>query len=381
MQYRYHRPSLEYMDVRQALQHPLFAVSHHIRTVAIDLFYQKCTFAIDLASIYYTKVSSTVDENMKRQQKFWIDDPPKLVEESLQKITKLHIRLPVPSTEAGVRRGREEDEWMDGSDGKGGGSWRVNSIKKEQGDAQSVQECLDTITKLLTTSPNESLQRTRSFGRQRSRSRGRRSGRSTESSDVKRAPLKRLEIVLVKRSPWALIQPEVLGFVRTLRTLQVTGFMEYFFELNGQQAMWARKYRHKWKGMEPDSARLLQDLQSLTVAEKPIEPICTPVEFRFVDVDKSGRLGLVESALPKTPIVLDQPKRTRSLERDLPPIPATPRSVLRNPLSLFGKKNHKRADSYTMIMAEGMNSGSKGNQPPTIEELQKIAADIRNGLY
>lgn len=200
-----------------------------------------------------------------------------------------------------------------------------------------------------------------------------------------------------------MIQPEVLNLVNVLRTLQVTGFTKYSFELKGQYIQWATKYRQKWKGMEPNGARLIEgalvstptpflssvltniaDLQALTIPDPQINPICTPTEFKFTTTDKRGRLALVESALPKTPIVLEAPKRDTSKERELPPIPATPKSVLRNPLALLRKKSHKRDDSYTMIMAEGLAGKSKGGvkeQPPTIEELQKIADDIRNGLY
>lgn len=415
MQYRYHRPSLEYMDLRQAMKHPLFSVSHRIRTVALETFYQKCLFTIDLASIYYTNVASTADENLKRQQKFWIDEPPKIVQDSLQRLAKLHIRLPVPSTEPGVRRGREEDDWMDGSDGNGGGSLIINSLKKEQEDAHQIQKCLNGIVQLLTTPPTRSPQRNRSFGgRQRSRSRS--SSRSNGSDDEKRAPLKRLEIVLVKRSSRATIQPEVIHCINALRTLQVTGFTKYSFELKGHIVQWATKYRQKWKGMEPNNAKLIEDLQALTIPDPPVDPICTPVEFKFTTTDKRGRLALVDAALPKTPITLDAPKRDTSreaskrdaskesprrdasrdalkreasMERELPPIPVTPKPVLPwNPLAMLRKKSHKHDDSYTMIMAEGMGSGSSGKskgsakeQPPTIEELQKIADDIRNGLY
>lgn len=385
MQHRYHRPSLDHIDLHQAMTHPLFSVSRRIRAAAMDIFYQKCLFAIDLASIYYTNVASTADENLKRHQKLWIEEPSHIVQDSLQKLSKLHIRLPVPSTELGLRRGREEDDWMDGSDGNGGGSWRINSLKKEQEDAHQIQKCLNGIVHLLTASPNKSLRRKRSFvGRQRSGSRG---SRTSENGDEKRSPLKRLEIVLVKRSPRAAIQPQVLDFVNVLRTLKVTGFTKYSFELKGQNVQWATKHRQKWKGMEPNGAKLIEDLQALTIPEPKVDPICTPTEFKFTTTDKRGRLAFLDTALPKTPITLEAPKRDTSKERELPPIPVTPKSLLRNPLAMLRKKSHKREDSYTMIMAEGLGSSSgKGKssakeQPPTVEELQKIADDIRKGLY
>lgn len=277
MQYRYHRESLHNVELRQIVQHPLFHVSHRIREVALDVFYRKCDFAIDLSSIYYTKVSSTINSNRRKHQKFW-NDPSNAVKETLRNLSRLQIRLPVPSTEAGAHRGRENDDWMDGGDGKGGGNWKVKSMKKEQEDAQEIEQCLDTIVELLMTAPGNgpepsgftrslsslSLRRTKSFRSERSKtpesSRSYQvSGPDAEATeDDKRKPLKRLEIVLVKRSPWALVLPESLALIRALRSVPVTGFTKYYFELNGQKVIWATKYRKKWQGAQPDGPRLLR---------------------------------------------------------------------------------------------------------------------------
>jgi hypothetical protein len=263
-------------------------------------------FKVDLASIYYTKVSSTVDDNLKKHTRFW-NDAPKMVKHALQVLSKLEIRLPVPSTEAGVRRGREEDEWMDGSDGNGGGGWRVKNMKREQEDALDIQKCLDTIAKLVISdhSPAPEPQGlARSFStlsRSRSRSetnlrlvrsksaQSNRSGQSSSPSpedeqDDKRKPLKRLEIVLVKRSTQALILSESLGLIRIIRPVPVSGFTHYFLELSGQKFTWATKYRKRWQGMEPDGTRLLEGLS-----------------YRYITVFNSDRVQISKASKSQSP--------------------------------------------------------------------------------
>ncbi|PSN71000.1 hypothetical protein BS50DRAFT_631037 [Corynespora cassiicola Philippines] len=400
MQHRYHRAGLDYMDIQLILNHPIFLVSRHVREVALDVFHRRCDFVIDLHRIYHSKVSSTINENLKKHQRFWLDETPKMVRDSLQSLSRLYLRLPVPSTEAGIRRGRDETDWMDGSDGKGGGNWRVKSMKKEQEDAAEIQKCLEAIKELVMTDPGSdaanrprasslshslSIRRTKSGKNLRSKSvdyvrSSERLNPYGRDDDDKRKPLKRLELVLVKRSSHALVLPESLDLIRTLRSVPVTGFTKYYFELEGQKVAWATKYRKKWQGMEPDATRFLDDLRGLAVADKPIEPIQTPTQFQFVEVSRAGQLQLSESVLAKNPIVLEKPVK------DLPDLPFQPISKANG--RRWPWKKHGRKDSFTQIMDEGMDElGSSGTetsgryQPPTVEELRKIADDIRNGLY
>jgi hypothetical protein len=279
MHHRYHRAGLGYVDLRQVLKNPLFLVSHHIRDVTLDVFHRKSDFIVDLYKIYHSKVSSTINANLKRHQKFWISDTPTTVRDSLRKLSKLHLRLPVPSTEAAVHRDRNEDDWMDGSDGKGGGNWKVRSMKKEQEDALEVQKCIEAIKELVMTDTGieagarplsrsrsaMSVRRTKSMRSARSKSADTVDPRSQSMSNAdnnggKRAPLRRLVLVLVKRSPWALVLPESLGLVRAFRSVPVSGYTKYYFELHDQQRIWATKHRKRWQGMEPDGSRLLNGI-------------------------------------------------------------------------------------------------------------------------
>lgn len=137
-------------------------------------------------------------------------------------------------------------------------------------------------------------------------------------------------------------------------------------------------------------ANFFPDLQGLTIAEPPIEPIQTPTEFKFVNVDRRGQLRLLDTALPKTPIVLET---LRTSEKDLPAVPPLPSptkaSVILKSLPWSRKKPRQRSDSFSLMMEEGIKEiGSSGTntsggriKAPTVEELKQIAEDIRNGLY
>ncbi|KAF2866639.1 hypothetical protein BDV95DRAFT_205163 [Massariosphaeria phaeospora] len=386
IQHRYHPSGLDYVDIHLILKQPIFLISRHMREVALDVFYRRCDFVIDLHKIYHTKVFSTINENLKKHQKYWLYDTPDIVRASLSRISRLHIRLPVPSTEAG-RRGREEDDWMDGSDGKGGGSWKVKSIKKETEDAFEVQICLESIKELVLRQHTKEPGRAYGFGRMPSirRTKSFRTVRSNSPEaglvGYKRTPLKRLEIVLVKRASSATVLPETLALIRTLKAIPVSGFKRYHFELEGQKVLWATKYRNKWQGLEPDGPKLLSALQALTIAERPIEPICTPTEVQFAKFGKQGRLQRSKSAMPPIAVVLE----TSTLaEKALPIISSTSptsKPVRHNTLPWPRKKSRQRVDSFALVMDEGVTRSGRDDQPPTVEELRKIADDIRNGVY
>jgi hypothetical protein len=278
MQYRYHRAGLDYIDIQLILKHPIFVVSHQMREVALDVLRRKCDFVVDLHQIYHTKVSSTVSENLKKHQRFWIQDTPKMVRDTLHSLSRLHFRLPVPSCETSGHRGRDEDDWMDGSDGKGGGSWKIKSLKKEQDDAAGVRLCVEAVMEVVMANPeseSEARGRSRSLSRagslrkrslsrlrSRSRSRGRQvpsrgSSRQDDRDASRKRELKRLEVVLVKRNPYVMVLPETIGLIKTLRSTLVTGFTKYSFELEAQKVLWATKQRKRWQGFEPDGPRLL----------------------------------------------------------------------------------------------------------------------------
>lgn len=168
---------------------------------------------------------------------------------------------------------------MDGSDGKGGGNWKIKSLKREQEDAARILRCLDSVLKVVVADPStvESRGRTasvsrssslrRSLSRARSKSRGRRSESRSESRQgpdgERMRHLRRLEVTLVKKNSHVMVLPDTLGLIKLLRSVPVDGFTKYFFELEEQQVLWATKHRKKWKGFEPDGTRLLNGVQKV----------------------------------------------------------------------------------------------------------------------
>ncbi|KAF2811023.1 uncharacterized protein BDZ99DRAFT_293564 [Mytilinidion resinicola] len=252
--------------LRQSLDCPLFLVSHSIRNRALDVFFSKNIFIVDLAAIYDSSASYT-DLQIKRLHKFWITETPAMVQLSLRRVSRLILRLPVPSTEAAVRRGREEQNWMDGSDGHGGGGYRMKSLKEEVEDSLIIQKCLRSIVRMVlapereSTAPSTSSSR---LGRLR-RSKSTRGTKSNEGGE--RRALKLLEIILVKRSSRAMVLREVLGLVHLLKDIQVGGILRICFELNGRKTVWATKRKETWEdrisNTEPDGAKLLHGMQLL----------------------------------------------------------------------------------------------------------------------
>lgn len=105
-------------------------------------------------------------------------------------------------------------------------------------------------------------------------------------------------------------------------------------------------------------------------------------------MSKRGKLQLSESAILKIPIVPERPghKSTSANPLDVPPA-STIASTRRN-LPWNWKKSHKRKDSFALIVDEGMDEmGPSGmttterNNLPSVDELKRIAEDIKNGLY
>ena len=74
----------------------------------------------------------------------------------------------------------------------------------------------------------------------------------------KRRWLKSFEVVLVKRKSNVTVLPETLNYIKLLRKAQVSGFTDYFLQLEEQKVPFATKYGKKWQGIEPDPDRLLE---------------------------------------------------------------------------------------------------------------------------
>ena len=80
-----------------------------------------------------------------------------------------------------------------------------------------------------------------------------------------------MEIVLVKRNPWAMVLPDVLNLAHTWKTVPVVAHTKISFELNGEQTVWAKKWRKRWawkrSNVEPDGPSLLNGRRLYVIAK------------------------------------------------------------------------------------------------------------------
>ncbi|PVI03458.1 hypothetical protein DM02DRAFT_669812 [Periconia macrospinosa] len=385
-QYRYHRAGVDYIDLQLIRKHPVFLVSRHVRDAALHALHDKCTFIIDLHSIYRSRSSSTVHDNFKKHKNFWLENrPPRMVRDTLRTLSRLSLRLPAASCEDNAYSARKAD-----IDEQEGGNQRIRSLKKEKDYAARIETYLESILSLIWADKDgeEELRgrspglgrrgsfRRRSISRFRSKSRERLSrsqelSRSTtpdpfrlemDEDGEKRQPLRRLEVVLVKRNPHVVVLPETLLLVKLLRTSKVQGLTKYFLELEGQKTIFATKYGKRWRGIEPDGIRLLNDLQSLSVSYRPIEPFTSSREIQLARVASIGNLPRRDVNVSESRMAIG---RSRSISTHI------------NPLN-WGKRL-KRKDSFQLD--DGQDELATTREPPSVDELKKIAEDIKNGLY
>lgn len=263
---QHQRAGIDCINLQFIRGQPIFSVSRQIRDVALHVFHDRCDFVIYLHSIYHTRTSSKVRDNLKKYRNFWLGQgPPEIVKDTLRTLTKLSLRLPAASYS---------------SDGQGA------SHKKESEDATKIEKILEAITSFIWPSAddtgdmgrgssnegrNESL-RKKSFSHIRNKSREflyrdsesprpasrEQSGSGMRGTNEKRQSLKSFEVVLVKRNPNVTVMPETLNYIKLLRQAQVSGFTDYFLQLEEQKVPFATKYGKKWQGIEPDPDRLLE---------------------------------------------------------------------------------------------------------------------------
>ncbi|KAL1793508.1 hypothetical protein ACET3X_008490 [Alternaria dauci] len=135
--------------------------------------------------------------------------------------------------------------------------------------------------------------------------------------------------------------------------------------------LWAKREKGKWLGSEPDGNRLLCDLRALgqptakaKVAQKHEKHNQTSEKTTIrADVLRRERTLPAQQSSGSRPSLDGQPKQ-RSGPRTRP--------------SDHGNVARKIKEMESRSIIKPM----KGNkQPPTVEELQQIAADIRKGVY
>jgi hypothetical protein len=347
-QRRRHRGGPNSVDIRSIMMHPALLVSKQLRTLALDVIYRDSLFVVDLCET--GRRCSMDDKETGKHWGCWTSGaPPSMVKTALTRASNLRLRLPVSNTETNAEH---------------------SVAKAKKGpleDMSVVQDSLQAVTALITgRSITPPTTRSRSASPPRTRVLRRKlSFRSAKRPDSlefvcrgdspaePRDPLTRLEVVLVKPSAAIEVQRQTLEMVATCSSIAVAGYLEYYLEFEGKMRLWAKRNMGAWLGREPDAAKLLHDLNALGQSKQtPVQP----VPRADVLHRERGR-------------VAEDPPRSESRTRQ--------RSASRTRLPTGGvAKKIKEMESLAKIRV--MRSAK---QPPTVEELQQIAADIRRGVY
>lgn len=409
-QHRQNRTDLDHIDIRLIMMHPIFRISHNLRKLALDVFHRDSKFVIDL---FGNNTRSTNSDNEK-DRKFWTTHTPNMLKDALGAISNLQIRVPVPSTEAVVARGVKYHVPLDEQFGT---NWRVQNMKSEQQDIVALQNCLRGITNHIVNS-NVTVSKVRSRSNSLRRSGSLRRLRSFRSSKdptdsleftccgedsrpiSQRQPLKRLDIILVKRSASSVILPETLELLHTWTSIPVAGWTGYSLELDGRKRLWAAQRLGSWLGSEPDGAKLLHDLQNLKMRFAP--QVISTQPASQIDVLQIGqrerlppqatdvphstyleKLDQIEEEVRRKAIhqvgnqVLSQPSQPSKVDQKQPQSQGIKPSVAKKK----EKENEKKKRANGLEWMLGGTVIRKKAEPPSIEELQKIAEDVRQGLY
>ncbi|KAF1938255.1 hypothetical protein EJ02DRAFT_410749 [Clathrospora elynae] len=334
------------LDIRLFLMQPIFSISQQLRRLALDVFYRECTLMIDL-----------YDDEMRKHYQFWTTSPPETVSEAIHRVSRLRIRLPVPSIETAAHRGV------------------ANGMEAPKEYIHAVQDCLRAIIDLITDTrsippppkshplspPHTSVLRRKLSFRSIKQPSGCLEftcrGQSPPPPPNQRKALERLEIVLVKRSETVVILPETLELVAMWKPMMS---IEYYIELQGRERLWAKRVMGVWMGREPDGRRLLHvtDLQALKAPPSAaLQPRAPQVPTQTREVQNPQ-----ERIVRKTTSELCLQQRSAQDERDT-----------RNDHVKLNPKSPGFLPRATVMKGK--------REPPSVEGLQHITADIRRGVY
>jgi hypothetical protein len=335
------------VDIRSIMMHPALLVSKQLRALALDIIYRDSLFVVDLCETG-TRMD---DKDAGNHWGCWTSDmPPSMVKIALTRASNLRLRLPVSSTGTTAEHGATKPK------------------KGSQEDMSIVQDSLHAVTALITggsTAPPTTRSRSASPPRSKMlrRKLSFRSAKRPDSLEFvcrgdfpaePREPLTRLEVVLMKPGVSIEVQRQTLEMVATCSSIPVTGYLEYYFEFDGRRRLWAKRDMGVWLGKEPDAAKLLRNLNALGQSKQtPIQP----VQHADMLHRERGR-------------VAQKPPRSESRTRQ--------RSASRSRLPTGGNVAKKMKEMESLAKIKLMKSAK---QPPSVEELQQIAADIRRGVY
>ncbi|KAI2487243.1 hypothetical protein Ptr902_01376 [Pyrenophora tritici-repentis] len=347
------------VDIRSIMQHPVLLVSHQMRALGLNTLYQKGHFLIDLCNM-----SNGTDADGKEAENiwdFWKDSTtPRVVQEALSRALNVRFQVPVPSMEATVGRGEKKRK------------------TEHQDDPPTVHEILQAITALITgvskNIPKEQPRSASPTGPQPLRRKlSFRSAKRPDSLEFAcrghspvhqpREPLHKLEVVLVKSSTEAEVPSQTLELVATCSSIPVAKSLEYYLQLEERRRLWAKRDMGKWQGCEPDGTKLLHDLRSLGRIPVRPRPEHRPDTSKKVAARPTARTDRTQ----KEKVWYKQHLTGGKLHKDQKLQPFTH--------GIMVKKTKEVENQSKFKILKGTR------QPPTVQELQQIAADIRRGIY
>ncbi|KAI4640685.1 hypothetical protein J4E93_008275 [Alternaria ventricosa] len=366
---RRHRHGPSTIDIRSFMMHPALMVCKQARELGLDILYRDSLFLIDLSDIGGAHVSAEKDIS-----KYWgcwtSSTPPHMVKSALSRASNIRIQLPVPSAEATVVRSATKRK------------------KDAQEDTSIVIDSLRTVTTLITgqdSTPSQPTERSRSASpagpKILRRKLSFRSAKRPDSLEFvcrgdspppqPREPLSTLEVVLVKANADAEVHSQTLDMVAICSSIPVSGALEYHLELDAMRRLWAKRDNGQWRGSEPDGHKLLHDLRALGHSAAKAEVSQTREQPKQTYDRPTARADVLHR------------DRTRPAQQ-----PTSGRPSLEGHLQQRGiPKTRPTKNGLVARKIKEMESLSKikllkGNkQPPTVEELQQIASDIRRGVY
>ncbi|KAG9196114.1 hypothetical protein G6011_01235 [Alternaria panax] len=368
-QRRRHRHGPNAVDIRSFMMQPALMVCKQFRELGLDILYRDSLFLIDLSEIGSTNACNEKD-NGKHWGCWTSNSPPRMVRTALARASNIRFQLPVPSTEATV----------------------VRSATKRKKDVQEETSItLDSLRAVITlvTGPNKT--QTSPIERSRAASpagpkilRRKLSFRSAKRPDSlefvcrgespppqPREPLSTLEVVLVKSREDSEIHSLTLDMIAVCSSIPVSGNLEYHLEVDGMRRLWAKREKGKWLGSGPDGNKLLRDLRALGQPSAKAEVV--RVHKTRKQTSEQPRIRADVSHREQALSVQQPPSSRRSLDgrqqqRSMPKTRPSNDGIVARKI--------KEVESLSRIK---LLKGDK--QPPTVEELQQIAADIRRGLY
>ncbi|KAH7553107.1 hypothetical protein J3E72DRAFT_241489 [Bipolaris maydis] len=351
-----HRHGPNAVDIRSVMMHPALRVCQQMRAMGLNILYRDSLFLIDLCDARSASHAHDRDAGGKHWDCWTNGKPPYMVQSVLSHACNLRFQLPVSCLETAPLLGaakRKKDHHEDGC---------------------VVVESLRSIATLITglstalqpARPRSSSPVAPKALRRKLSIRGLKRHDSLEfvcrgdnvlQSPPPREPLSRLEVVLVKPGATAEVHPQTLEMIAICSSIPVWDKLEYHLELDGVRKLWAKRTMGKWVGSEPDAGKLVLDLQALGYPH-PMTDL-SPQNAGRVDMFHRHRSRPTQDSIDGlTHRYLQAPSKTS-------------RSQRASKEGTMARKMREMESLSKMSLLRG------AKQPPTVDEIQRMASGIR----